>query len=427
MLAPGRHIELEVEKPAAGGRMIARHEGQVVLVNGAIPGERVVARIERVERRLAFATTVDVTQPSPDRRQGFADPACGGCVYSHIAYPRQLEIKAAVVADAFTRLGHVLLPDGVAVAGSPERGYRMRARFHVRDGRAGFYREGSHELCDPALTGQLADAAVAAVAATADALQEQGTAAESVELTENISGAERALAVELRSGSRTASPLLERLIERGSCTGLTVRTVGGPVISAGNPFVADPLSVLTCGRVLHGDLARRPESFFQANRYLVADLVTSVLDQVPAGERVLDLYAGVGLFAIALAGAGARRVTAVEGDRSSAEDLQKNARPFGDAVRVVMGSVEAHLTAKTAEPFATIVIDPPRVGVSRDVMAALVRRAAPRVVYVSCDPATMARDARRLLDGGYRLEALRAFDLFPNTPHVETVGVFVRE
>ncbi len=166
-----QEIELTIEKPAAGGRMIARHDGQVVLVLGAIPGERVLARVERVERQVAFAAVTAIRDASADRRNEAGDLLCGGCLYAHAAYPRQLEMKAAVVEDAFARLGRIRLDDRIEVASSPERGYRMRARLHVRDGRAGFYREGTHELCDPAPTGQLSEAAISATQAAIDALE----------------------------------------------------------------------------------------------------------------------------------------------------------------------------------------------------------------------------------------------------------------
>ena len=139
-ITPGQELELSVEKPAAGGRMIARHEGQVLLVLGAIPGERVVARVERAERRVAFAETVRVLEASHDRRDVASDPRCGGCAYAHVTYERQLALKTDVVADAFTRIGHLPLDAVVPIAASPERGSRMRARLHVQDGRAGFYR-----------------------------------------------------------------------------------------------------------------------------------------------------------------------------------------------------------------------------------------------------------------------------------------------
>ena len=117
MLKPGDVIPLTIEKPAAGGPMIGRHEGRVVLVSGAIPGEQVRARLVRVAKGVAHAEAVAIVEPSPDRRVPSGDPLCGGCLYSHIAYPRQLDIKSQVIADAFTRLGRLELPARVAVAG----------------------------------------------------------------------------------------------------------------------------------------------------------------------------------------------------------------------------------------------------------------------------------------------------------------------
>src|SRR4051794_28946915 len=105
MLRSGDRLEVEIEKPAAGGRMIARHEGQIVLVSGAIPGERVTVQIERVDKRLAFAATIDILTSSPDRQAAASDPACGGCLFSHITIPRQRELKAGIIADAFARIG----------------------------------------------------------------------------------------------------------------------------------------------------------------------------------------------------------------------------------------------------------------------------------------------------------------------------------
>src|SRR5688500_8686556 len=107
MLTPGDLIEAAIEKPAAGGRMIARHDGQILLVAGAIPGERASVRIDRVEKRLAFASAIQIHEPSADRRDPGADPLCGGCVYAHIAYPRQVVLKAEIIADAFARIGHI--------------------------------------------------------------------------------------------------------------------------------------------------------------------------------------------------------------------------------------------------------------------------------------------------------------------------------
>src|SRR3954468_13196381 len=165
----GESVQLAVEKPAAGGRMIARVNGQIVLVGGAIPGERVTARIERSGKGVLYASVTSVAEPSPHRREPFTDPLCGGCLYAHIAYPRQLEIKSDVVADAFGRIGRIPLPGRVTGAASPDEGYRMRARLHVNGARIGFFREGTHDLCDARSTRQL-------LPATCDVLDHVGAA-----------------------------------------------------------------------------------------------------------------------------------------------------------------------------------------------------------------------------------------------------------
>src|ERR1700730_18516025 len=130
MISPGDILTLTIDKPAVGGRMIARADRLVVLVSGAIPGERVRAQVERVGKGVAYAATVEVDERSPDSRALAGDPLCGGCLYDHIAYLRQLEIKSLVIADALARIGHIRAPDPVHVAPSVEEGYRMRARLH---------------------------------------------------------------------------------------------------------------------------------------------------------------------------------------------------------------------------------------------------------------------------------------------------------
>ena len=421
MLTAGQQLELAIEKPAAGGRMIARHEGQVVLVLGAIPEERVLVRIDKVERQLAFATTLRVLVASADRREPHVDPLCGGCLYAHVTYPRQLTIKSSVIDDAFKRLGRIELPT-IQVAASPERGYRMRGRLYVQAGKAGFYREGSHALCDAAATGLLSAAAVAIAVSFATALRTHGEAVRSVEINENIAGDQRALHVELAAPLRLEARALDQIVRSHGLTGCSIR--GEQTFVVSEPSVSDPLEVLTSGRVSDGVLRRRAESFFQANRFLLPSLVSSVVEGVPAHGEVADLYAGVGLFAVALAGMGRTRITAVEGDRASGADLLENARQFPDSIRVVQGSVESFLSRGTRAE--TIIVDPPRTGISRAAMTAVAGLGARRIVYVSCDPPTMARDARRLVDASYELQSLRAFDFFPNTPHVESVCVFER-
>ncbi len=424
MLSPGSQVNVEVDKPAAGGRMIARHDGQILLVAGAIPGERVTARIDRVEKRLAFASTISVLATSPDRRHA-DDPLCGGCVYAHIAYRRQVKLKSEIIADAFTRIGRIPLSHPVEVLPSAETAYRLRARLHVRENRAGFYREGTHTLCDARTTNQLSAGAMDAVEAALSALGEARSSVTSLELSENIAADERAIHFDITSEAPSVESSLARSVDAAGLTGCTARGHLGPFVRVGRPTVFDPLSTLTKQRASAGRLGRQPASFFQGNRFLLPELVTTVLDATPSDGSVLDLYAGVGLFSVALAATGRARVTAVESDKASSSDLRENAAAYSGAINVVVGRVE-HFISRTRERAQTIVVDPPRTGISREAMDAIATHGAGRIIYVSCDPPTMARDARRLLDAGYRLASLGGFDLFPNTPHVESVGVFER-
>ena len=404
--------------------MIARHEGEVLLVAGAIPGERVVARVTRAEKRVAFADVITVHDASADRRTSAGDPACGGCLYAHIAYPRQLQLKSEIIRDAYTRIGRIPIDREIEVRASAEAGYRMRARFHVRGRQVGFYREGTHDLCDARSTGQVSSAAIDAVEGAVASMAAQGIQVVSVELSENVQGDERALHLDLKEPGLPEGAL-DRVAAAAGLTGCTARTSDNALFSAGDPIVTDTLEALTGGRVPSGTLRRHPESFFQANRFLLTDLVGAVMDAVPEGS-VLDLYAGVGLFSVVMAAAKRGHVTAVEGDPVSGRDLLRNAVPYYDTLRVIKGSVEAFVARPLPKPPDTLIVDPPRTGMSREAADAIARSNTARIVYVSCDAPTMARDARRLLDAGYRIVSLRGFDLFPNTPHVETLGVFER-
>lgn len=444
MLAPGAVVELTIEKPAAGGRMLARHEGLVVLVSAAIPGERVRALVERTTAGVAYAAVVEVIEASADRRPA-GDWACGGNVYAHIAYPRQLPLKSAIVLDALARIGHVPHEGPIAVTPSPEHGYRMRARFHVRGSRLGFFREGTHHLCDPASTRQLLPESDRLVGELGEMVAGGRLAGvTSVELAENVPGTERALHLELDrpvspaglagaaalptvvgvSASFTSpAPSRDRL-RRSKHPGTNTEARParrGTMTHGGAPCVLDELEIE--GARFH--LQHHAQAFFQGNRYLLAPLASRVRALVPRGP-VVDLYAGVGLFAATLAASGWERVVAVESDRAAAADLRINAAPFGAALQPVEVPVEGYLASHPVGRETTIVIDPPRTGMSREASAVLARQGAGHIVYVSCDVATFARDARRLLDGGYRLEHLEAFDLFPNTAHVEAVALFAR-
>jgi 23S rRNA (uracil1939-C5)-methyltransferase len=415
MISANDRVELVIDKPAAGGRMLARADGQVILVAGAIPGERVGVRIERVAKGVAFAETIAVIDASPDRREPFVDPLCGGSLYSYIAYPRQLTIKAEVIVDAFKRIGRLELPAPVPVTASPEEGYRMRARLHVRGHRLGFFREGTHDICDARATRQL-------LPATCDVLDRLSAAMRSlgddvireIELTENVDASERVVHLD------AARPLDARLVDTlTSSDGLTP-----------GPYVTDTLRV--------GDsmltLRRHVLAFFQGNRHLLADLVAHVTERVPIGGSLADLYAGVGLFAVAAAVTRSASVFAVEGDTHAADDLRANAAAAGARMTTVRGPVEGFASGAIralgrgvdGPRVETVIVDPPRTGMSREALDAVLSTKAPRLIYVSCDVATLARDARRIVDAAYTIVRADAFDLFPNTPHVETVVMFQR-
>ena len=416
-LQPNAEITVAIEKPVAGGRMLARHEGQVVLVAGAIPGERVRVRIERVSKQLAFGSAVDVLESSPDRRAIDIDWACGGSFYAHITYDRQLRLKSEVIADAFARIAKLPLAVPVPVMPSQEHGYRMRARLHVRNGAYGFFREGTHDLCDAAATRQLLPGTVEALRRVQTTFA--ATHITSCELSENADASERAILLELAPSASVPQPVDP--IEGVSGLLFVDHQLGHLSVAYGSPYVRDSIATST-GPV---DLTHHVQSFFQGNRYMLPQLVTRVLAQIPEGT-VTDLYAGVGLFAVALAGERRHAIIAVEGDRASARDLESNAAPHGASVHVQHLSVESYLQRRGVQRTETLLLDPPRTGISTEAMSGIIGLKTGRVVYLSCDPATLTRDMKRLSEAGYHLEHIEAFDLFPNTAHIETLAVITR-
>lgn len=410
--APGALVTLAVERPAVGGRMIARHDGAIVLVAGAIPGERVVARIERVHRRTVFARTVEVLDASSDRVEVDDGLACGGHVLAHISAARQATLKAEMVVDAFRRLGRLDV-GAVPVATGAADGYRTRARVHVRGGRWGFFEEGTHALCDIAQARQLTSQSAAILDRLCAALGAEPRGVAEVEWAESIDGHRRVAHVAWSGsvGPRGLTPF-EGLDGASWSDG-----AGAAGQAWGEPFVVETLAGAAGAggpvRVRH-----HVRAFFQGNRFLLQGLVDDVVRRVDAAE-VADLYAGVGIFSVVLAASG-HRVEAVEGDAFAAADLQVNAAPT-PGVRVHHLAVESFVRGTRLGALGAVVVDPPRTGLSPEVSAAVVNAKVPCVVYVSCDPATLARDARLLVDGGYSLSDLRAHDLFPRTAHVETV------
>ena len=402
--------------------MLARHEGRVVLVVGAIPGEHVRVRVDRERRDVIHATVIDVIAPDADRRIVSGDPACGGQAYRHIAYPRQLALKSQLIGDALTRIAKLPEIDPVPVAASTEHGYRMRARLHCGRSGLGFLREGTHTICDAAPTGQLLDGTADVVAALGDRLRAARIdAVERVELSENLAGDQRVLHLHLRRS--VPGGALSSCTADSSCTGVTTARARDRAVTLlhGVPTVSDPVSCLVHQGTGAGYVTRHASSFFQANRYLLPRLVTAVCRRVSVGP-VLDLYAGVGLFGVALSSVGVEEITAVERDRASFADLSLNGASCRRPIDVVRASTESYLTDRSAPILGTVIADPPRTGLARSVVERLALLGASRLVYVSCDVATFARDLRRLSDLGYTVGEVEAFDMFPNTAHVELVA-----
>ena len=417
----GSEIIVDIEKPAVGGPMLARHHGQVVLVWGGIPGERVRARVERAAKNILHAETTEVLVASPDRRDAGPDWRCGGNTFAHITYERQCRLKAEIICDALGRIGRLSSPARPDVLGSPERGYRMRARFRVQDGQLGFFREGSHQLCDAALTGQLLPETTEWIAAAERLVARERLAGlNGIELSENIHADERACHLDLDAGvdaSRFAALA-------GGLRGLSAARSDRPGVEllAGIASVSDVLHVNPGDSRSALRLRRDVRAFFQANRYLLEPLLRHVVALALPG-RVIDLYAGVGLFGLSLAATGADDVTLVEGDPVSGASLEENAEPFRGRVNIVRRSVESFLSAGGRDA-STIIVDPPRTGMSKAALAGVLRVAPQRIVYVSCDVATFARDTRTILEAGYALDSLTGIDLFPNTAHVEVIAAF---
>jgi len=421
-MRPGDTVSLRIEKPAAGGWMIARSNGQVILVSGVVPGELAAVYIDRIGNGVAYGHAASIEEPSADRRPAFVDPACGGCLYAHIGYARQLEIKAQVIADALVRIGRITWAGAIPVVASPDEGYRMRSRLHLRRGRIGFFREGTHEMCDARATRQLLPETCDVVDELTQRLDANVISGE-LEVSENVAATDRVVHLEspgpiarevwitATAGLRLTGALLSDVQE----------TAARATVLVGDPQVTDALFVE--GHEVR--LRRHVQAFFQGNRFLLRDLVANVVSRIGTGDDVVDLYAGVGLFSVAAAIVRGAHVTAVEGDRFAAADLVVNAAATSGAVAPVHQSVETFAPRHRRAP-AVLIVDPPRTGMSKEALSGVLQMKARTVAYVSCDVATLARDTRVLVDAGYRMRSVRAFDLFPNTAHVETVIAFSR-
>ena len=402
---------LQLTSIAHGGAALGRHEGRVIFVPYALPGETARVVITEDKGRYGFARLVEVLEPSPDRVTPacpyFGLAGCGGCQWQHIAYPAQLRFKAEIVADQLARIGKIAapivrptLPDGSGWA------YRNHAQFHPAPaGGLGFQAAASHDVVAvdecPILHPLLADLYAA--------------------LDLDFEGLAR---LSLRAGTASGDRMLlfEMVDDLPPALEIDLPVSCVLLLSDGrhaNLIGSNHITENVAGR----SYRISAPSFFQVNTPQAGQLVRLVLEylDLQGGETVLDAYCGVGLFATHLAER-AGLVVGIESSPAAVADLLENTAEF-DNVEVIEGPVEAVLPDLDVSLDAAV-MDPPRAGVDRFALDALVERRPARLVYVSCDPATLARDAKRLARAGYRLVEVQPVDMFPQTYHVESVALF---
>jgi tRNA/tmRNA/rRNA uracil-C5-methylase (TrmA/RlmC/RlmD family) len=396
-----------------GGEGVVRIEGKAVFVPGTIPGERVVVRVTDDRKRWARAELVEVVEPSPDRVTPPCPyvPDCGGCDLQHVAPPAQRRLKTRVVREQLERLGGLTDPPvaDCRPVGDDVR-YRTHARLHADDdGRLGFHRAGSHDVVP------IADCLV--LSEPAQRLREEvgdDTGAAEVVVRAHPSTSTRAVVLHPGPGGLD--------LPGGDADLLLAQPDGTTAAIRGDGVLRE--------RVGDVELAFDATSFFQVSPGAAEAIVTEVLAAAGdvSGLVVWDLYAGVGLLAVPLARAGAE-VLAVEGHAASAEHARANAEANDATVRVEARDVRdvvrrLTIPGEVADVPDVVVLDPPRSGAGEDVCAALAAAMPARIVYVSCDPAALARDAAVFAEHGYRLRHAQPLDLFPMTHHVETVATF---
>jgi len=426
----GTLLDVDVEKAVFRGLGLARHDGQVILVHGAYPGERWRVRVSETGRQFLRAEAEEPLRTIAGRRASPCRwfPDCGGCAYQDLAYPEQLALKRAVLTDALAR-ARVSWPGEIEVIGSPERAWRTRASLHVETTDAGAHlgltAGASHRVIDFDVCLQLSDRVNAVVGALRAVLRrEPGLAARTrrVELAESQAGDTRIVAFvgELGPGE------LARLAAIGG--GIPDLNGLGAIVCQGQRrrFVSLRGETHVSSTLDGVELRSHVLSFFQANRFLLDALAAEVVRGIPEGGCVLDLYGGVGLFSLAL-GRRAEEVVCVEGDPFAAEDARANAQRAGQSdVRVVRGDVLRALQSEPSHRDERVVLDPPRTGLGKGVVQAIALREPAAIVYVSCDPPTLGRDLALFAAAGYRAQRIAALDLFPNTFHIETVAQLAR-
>jgi 23S rRNA (uracil1939-C5)-methyltransferase len=431
---------LSIEKLIYGGDGLARTpadadgRSMAVLVPFVMPGERVEAEIAQGKASFARASVTRLVEPSAARVAARCPyfQRCGGCHYQHISYEQQLEFKAAILRETLQRVAKIELREEINLHASPPWNYRNRTRLQVQTApefALGYFRYGSHEFL-PVRECPISSPLIQRMMAGLVELRGCECPAEVQEI-EFFSDAadERMLAWTFcgRGANR------DNLLRWGATLQRELPAIAGVSFFLSRrrsedetPVDMKPLAQLgdpaICYRVEDTNYRVSAGAFFQVNRYLLNDLV-SVVTSNASGDTALDLYAGVGLFSAVLARS-FHHIFAVEASLISHSDLVQNG-PTN--VKAVGTRTEDYLRNRPVRKRPDlVVIDPPRTGGGKVVTRWLVELGAPRIRYVSCDPATLARDLAPLLASGYRIEEGHLFDLFPQTFHIETVMLLAR-
>jgi 23S rRNA (uracil1939-C5)-methyltransferase len=407
---------LRVTGLASGGDGVGRlSDGRVVFVDGGVPGDLLELVDFVAKKKMARARVGRVLEPSPDRTQPRCShfDACGGCRWQHVRYEAQLDAKRSIVRDALERIGGLVLEHDIEILGSPDPyGYRARARLVESGGTVGYRMRGSHVI-------QGIDECPILVPAAQEALGR-------VVRSDADEGRDPANA-ETPASMRKRNSITEWIVSAGTSGPATVHKVSG---TREAPIGRDSVTLEVLGERLRAGSG----SFIQGNALLWDALAGEVRSQctvsegVSSPERFIELYAGVGFLTLPLARRGLSGV-AIESDRSALADLAANLSASGLAkqVEIIRGRVETRGDlAKLFKGADVLLVDPPRVGLEAKVRDAIASAGPTRLVYVSCDPATLARDLRVFSNAGYELCSVRALDLFPQTPHVEVVARFER-
>jgi 23S rRNA (uracil1939-C5)-methyltransferase len=444
-LKPGAVGVVEFTDLLANGQAVGRFEGMVVFVDGPLPGERAHVRLTEVKAKYAVGEVVSRDTTSPDRAEPFCPVfgMCGGCQVQHLAYPAQLAWKRRIVIDALSRIGgfsdvEVREPIGMAVP----RAYRNKMALVVEARGAspvfGFYRARSHDLVPieecPIVLESL-DAAIGGLIATAHAPDTSAAYAgvKHVVMRSGLTSTSGVLSLTTDAKSPAiaahAPQLAQRIPGVGGISNSYEPGNANAVIGRRMDFVWGKREM---EETIEGVRFRvSPASFFQINGEMVASIFRALAPLIAGTPRIVDLYCGAGTFAIYFASRGAD-VVGIEENASAVTEARANARlnRVDERVRFVRGRVEGALVSsdgREALRNAQIVfLDPPRKGSDEATLAAIADARVAQIWYLSCNPATLARDLRYLAGRGYAIGIVQPFDMFPQTGHVETLVTLAR-